>query len=71
MALACKDGNSKLFEVVISVDVDDEKRAGNSLLQIYFVEVSKLKFRRDFEASWQWTRHGGRAEGRRQRRGRG
>ena len=21
-----------------------------------------LKFRRDFEASWQWTRHGGRAE---------
>ena len=39
MALACKDGNSKLFEVVISVDVDDEKRAGNSLVQI-----SKLKF---------------------------
>ena len=68
MTLACKDGNSKL---VIVVDVDYEKRVGNSLLQIYFVEVSKLKFKRDFEASWQWTRHGGRAEGRRQGRGKG
>ena len=71
MTLACEDANSKLVEVVIVVDVDDEKRVGNSLLQICFVEVSKLKFRRDFEASWQWTRHGGRAEGRRQRRERG
>ena len=85
MALACEDGNSKLFEV----DVDDEKRVDNILLQIWklkfaqkikflfrvlaqgLVKILKLKFRRDFEASWQWTRHGGRAEGRRQSRGRG
>ena len=71
MTLACEDGNSKLIEVVTVVDVDAEDNVGNSLLQICFVEVLKLKFRRDFEASWQWTRHGGRAEGRRQRRGRG
>ena len=39
MILACEDGNSKLVEVVTVVDVDDEKRVGNSLLQIW-----KLKF---------------------------
>ena len=44
MTLVCEDGNSKLVEVVTVVDVDDEKQ---------FVEVSKLKFRRDFEACWQ------------------
>ena len=44
MTLAFEDFNSKLVEVVTVVDVDDEKQ---------FVEVSKLKFRRDFEACWQ------------------
>ena len=39
MTLACEDANSKLFEVVIVVDVDDEDRVGNSLLQIW-----KLRF---------------------------
>ena len=39
MTLACKDGNSKLVEVVTVVDVDDEDRVGNSLLQIW-----KLRF---------------------------
>ena len=34
MTLACKDGNSKLVEVTV-VDVDDEDRVGNSLLQIW------------------------------------
>ena len=35
MTLACEDGNSKLVEVVTVVDVDDEDRVGNSLLQIW------------------------------------
>ena len=35
VTLACEDGNSKLVEVVTVVDVDDEKRVGNSLLQIW------------------------------------
>ena len=39
MSLACEDGNSKLVEVVNAVDVDNEDRVGNSLLQI-----RKLKF---------------------------
>ena len=39
MTLACEDGNSKLVEVVPVVDVDDEDRVGNSLLQIW-----KLRF---------------------------
>ena len=34
MILACEDANSKLVEVVTVVDVDDEDRVGNSLLQI-------------------------------------
>ena len=34
VTLACEDGNSKLVEVVTVVDVDDEDRVGNSLLQI-------------------------------------
>ena len=33
MSLACEDGNSKLVEVVTVVEVDDEKRVDNSLLQ--------------------------------------
>ena len=36
---ACEDANSKLVEVVTVVDVDDEERVGNSLLQIW-----KLRF---------------------------
>ena len=43
MTLACKDGNSKLVEVVISVDVDDEKRVGNSLLLVWTLKL-KVKF---------------------------
>ena len=39
MTLACQDGNPKLVEVVTVVDVDDEDRVGNSLLQIW-----KLRF---------------------------
>ena len=35
MTLACEDGNSKLVEVVTVANVDDEDRAGNSLLQIW------------------------------------
>ena len=43
MTLACEDGNSKLVEVVIVVDVDDEKRVANSLVQIW-----KVKFGHKF-----------------------
>ena len=39
VTLECEDGNSKLVEVVTVVDVDDEDRVGNSLLQIW-----KLRF---------------------------
>ena len=45
--LACEDGNSKLVEVVPVVDVDDEDRVGNSLLQIWklrFGQKAKLLF---------------------------
>ena len=35
--LACEDGNSKLIEVVTAVEVDDEKRVDNSLVQIWKV----------------------------------
>ena len=35
VTLACEDDNSKLVEFVTVVDVDDEKRVGNSLLQIW------------------------------------
>ena len=46
--LACEDANSKLVEVVIVADVDDEDRVGNSLLQIWelrFGHKAKLLFR--------------------------
>ena len=33
VTLACEDGNSKLVEVVTVVEVDDEKRIDNSLVQ--------------------------------------
>ena len=48
MTLACEDGNSKLVEVVTVVDVDDEDRVGNSVLQIWklrFGHKAKLLFR--------------------------
>ena len=35
VTLACEDGNSKFVEVVTVVDVDDEDRVDNSLLQIW------------------------------------
>ena len=45
MTLTCEDDNSKLVEVVSVAHVDDEKRVGNSLVQIL-----KLIFMLDFEA---------------------
>ena len=45
MTLACEDGNLKLVEVVTVVDVDDEKRVDNSLVQIWKVKFGhKAKF---------------------------
>ena len=48
VTLACEDGNSKFVEVVTVVDVDDEDRVDNSLLQIWkrsFGHKTKLLFR--------------------------
>ena len=48
VTLACEDANSKLVEVVAVVDVSDEVRVGNSLLQIWklrFGHKAKLLFR--------------------------
>ena len=48
MTLACEDVDSKLVDVVIVADVDDEDRVGNSLLQIWelkFGHKTKLLFR--------------------------
>ena len=48
MTLACEDGNSKLVEVVTVVDIDDEDRVGNSVVQIWklrFGHKAKLLFR--------------------------
>ena len=45
MTLACEDGNSKLVEVVTVVEVDDEKRVDNMLVQIWKVNFGhKVKF---------------------------
>ena len=45
MTLACEDDNSKLVEVVTVVEVDDEKRVDNSLVQIWKVKFGhKVKF---------------------------
>ena len=47
VTLACEDGNSKLVEVVIVANFDDEDRVGNSLLQIWelrFGHKAKLLF---------------------------
>ena len=48
VTLAFEDANSKLVEVFIVADVDDEDRVGNSLLQIWkrrFGHKIKLSFR--------------------------
>ena len=43
--MACEDGNSKLVEVVTVVDVDDEKRVDNILMQIWKMKFGhKVKF---------------------------
>ena len=45
LTLACEDDNSKLVEVVSVAHVDDEKRVGNSLVQIRKVRFGhKVKF---------------------------
>ena len=45
VTLACEDNNSKLVEVVTVVEVDDEKRVDNSLVQIWKVNFGhKVKF---------------------------
>ena len=45
MTLACEDANSKLVKVVTVTRVDDEKRADNSLVQIWKVNFGhKVKF---------------------------
>ena len=45
MTLAFEDGNSKLVEVVTVVDVDEEKRVDDSLVQIWKVNFGhKVKF---------------------------
>ena len=45
MTLPCEDDNSKLVEVVTVVEVDDEKRVDNSLVQIWKVNFGhKVKF---------------------------
>jgi len=50
LTLACEDDNSKLDEVVSVAHVDDEKRVGNSLVQIRKVRFGhKVKFFSDFE----------------------
>ena len=48
VTLSCEYANSKLVEVVTVVDVDDEDRVGNSLLQIWklrFGHKAELLFR--------------------------
>ena len=62
MTLACEDGNSKLVEVVTVVEVDDEKRVDNSLVQIWklkfgpkiiFFQTLSSRFGQDFEVEVQ------------------
>ena len=43
MTVACEDAYSKLVEVVTVVDVNDEDRVGNSLLQIWEMRFEGLK----------------------------
>ena len=54
MTLAFEDANSKLVEVFIVADVDDEDRVGNSLLQIW-----KRRFGHNFCSDFEhkvWSR---------------
>ena len=45
MTLACEDAYPKLVEVFTVVEVDDEKRVDNSLVQIWKVNFGhKVKF---------------------------
>ena len=45
VTLACEDDNSKLVEAVTVVEVDDEKRVNNSLVQTWKVNFGyKVKF---------------------------
>ena len=45
VTLACEDCYSKLAEVITVVDVDDEKRVDNSLVQIWKAKFGdKVKF---------------------------
>ena len=45
VTLACEDAYSKLVQVVTVVEVDDEKRVDNSLVQIWKVNFGhKVKF---------------------------
>ena len=45
VTLACEDGNSKLVEVVTVVEVDDEKHADNSLVQVWKINFGhKVEF---------------------------
>ena len=47
--MACEDANSKLVEVVIVADVDDEKRFDGSCMQIWKLKFGhKAKFCPDF-----------------------
>ena len=41
MTLAFEDANSKLVEVFIVADVDDEDRVGNSLMHIWELKLGK------------------------------
>ena len=48
--MACEDANSKLVEVVVFADVDDEKRFDNSFMQIWKLKFGhKSKKKIDFE----------------------
>ena len=61
LTLAFEDANSKLVEVFIVADVDDEDRVGNNLLQILklrfgqktFVHTLSTRFGQDFEVEVQ------------------
>ena len=44
MSLVCEDANSKLVKVVAVANVDDEKRADNSLVQIWKVNFGHKVF---------------------------
>ena len=56
VTLACENAYSKLVEVVTVIDVDDENRVSNSLLQIWklrFVQTFSTRFGQEFEVEVQ------------------